>query len=360
MKQFVLGFALLLAVGVAPAFAQGKFSGYMFGDYSYNVTRPGNITSLSNVASPAGTTAYQEFKLRRIYFAYDDEISETFSSRLRLEADQSSNTSDGKIGFAIKDAFLRWKNIFNGSDLYFGIQPTPTFDVSEGAWGYRSIEKTIMDLRGIAPSRDLGVALRGKVTGDGMVNYWVLIANGPGNKPETDKYKRYYGHLQFKPTAEMQFTVYADFADRADVADPYSAGKKVSNGTLTAAVFGNYAVKNSFNVGLEAYTQSTSHGYDNGTSLASKSGLGLSVFGSVTVMPDVALVGRYDHFDPNTDSNAKYDAREYVVAGLSWKVDKNVAVQPNVLYETYQAPAAGRGAPDPSVTARVTLFYTFL
>ena len=49
----------------------------------------------------------------------------------------------------VKDAWLKWKNIFSGSDLIFGISPTPAFDVSEGAWGHRYLEKTIMDLDGI-------------------------------------------------------------------------------------------------------------------------------------------------------------------------------------------------------------------
>jgi len=360
MKQFALSALLMLALGAGEARAQGKFSGYMFGDYSYNVTRDGNIGSFSNVASPAGTTAFQEFKFRRIYFAYDNDISEKFMSRFRLEADQSSNTSDGKIGVAVKDAYLKWKGVFGGSDLYFGIQPTPAFDVSEAAWGYRSLEKTIMDLRGIAPSRDLGIALRGKLTDDGSVDYWVLVANGPGNKPETDKYKRYYGHVQLKPATNLQLTVYADYAGRPDIADNHNPGAKVGNGILTAAVFAGYAEKDRFSVGAEGFLQSTSHGFDNGSSLATKSGSGISVFGSVNVMPDLALIGRYDRFDPNTDAAVKYDARSYAIVGLSWKIDKNVAIQPNVLYETYEPPAVGKGNPDPSVTARVTFFYTFL
>ena len=135
--------------------AQGKFSGYMFGDYFYNVARDTafNAGGLPGAAT-SGMKDFQGFQLRRIYFAYDNDISEQFTSRLRIEADQGDLYGSGKIGFAIKDAYLKWKNVFQGSDLIFGISPTPSFDVSEGSWGYRSLEKTIMDLRGIDPSRD--------------------------------------------------------------------------------------------------------------------------------------------------------------------------------------------------------------
>ena len=33
----------------------------------------------------------------------------------------------------VKDAYLQWNNIFSGSNLIFGLSPTPAFDVSEGA-----------------------------------------------------------------------------------------------------------------------------------------------------------------------------------------------------------------------------------
>ena len=69
MKKSLFLLALgLLAVSVT-AFGQGKFSGYMFGDYYYNLARndvmPGNSASVS---SAPGATAMQAFQFRRIYF----------------------------------------------------------------------------------------------------------------------------------------------------------------------------------------------------------------------------------------------------------------------------------------------------
>jgi hypothetical protein len=345
----------------------------MFGDYYFNVMRDKSFgtTAPLNAVSPAGPNAYQAFQFRRIYFTYDNDISEQFTTRFRLEADQGAATSSaaqndalagGKVGVFVKDAYLKWKNVFTGSDLIFGVQPTPAYDISEAAWGYRSLEKTIMDLRSIVDSRDMGVALRGKITGDGMVNYWVMIGNGAGTaKPESDKFKRYYAHIQLKPTTNLQATLYVDYKDAANV---YNAATKsnVNGGTVTTALFVGYAEPFSYNVGVEGFLASQANKFTPvGGSLGSLNSMGVSVFGSVNLIPELAAVVRYDYFDPNTNSaaNAKYDSRNYVIAGLSWKVDKNVSIMPNLLYETYEAPKTG-GALDPSVTARITLNYIFL
>jgi hypothetical protein len=361
MKRLALALSCVVLFGTVAGLAQGKFSGYMFGDYFYNVSRDAHYTPTS---AQTGVKDLNGFQFRRIYFAYDNDISETFTSRFRLEADQVSNTSDGKFGVAVKDAYLRWKNVFSGSDLIFGLSPTPAFDISEAAWGYRSLEKTIMDLRGIVGSRDLGVALRGKLTEDGMFNYWVMIANNAGQRPEGDKFKRYYLNIQIKPAKNLQITVYGDYASKAEITDPYSTATPratVSNSVFTTAAFVGYKEPGKFNLGVEGFMASTAHGFNDGTSLKSKNGIGLTLYASVNVQDNLALVGRYDLYDPNTDSNSKGDMLNYFLIGLDCKPDKNVSIIPNVQIETYEkssvpnAPSIGA-----SVTGRVTFYYIFL
>lgn len=381
MKKMLAVSAFLILIGSTLAVAQGKFSGYMFGDYYYNVYRDANIGS-SNIASPAGTTAYQAFQFRRIYFTYDNDISDQFTTRFRLEADQGAATSTvaqndaltgGKIGVFVKDAYLKWKNIFSGSDVLFGVQPTPAYDVSEAAWGYRSLEKTIMDLRGTVDSRDMGLSLKGKITNDGMLNYWLMLGNGAGTaKPESDKYKRYYAHIQLKPSTNLQATLYVDYKDVANILNSYTKSY-VDNGAVTTALFIGYSEPFSYNIGVEAFLQSTSNALKDTVtkSYSSKSTMGFSVFGSINIIPELAIVARYDNFNPSTDDKGKDPvavtasvangnlSRNYVIAGLSWKVDKNVSIMPNILYETYETPKGGK-AIDASTTARLTVYYVFL
>ena len=335
----------LILLGSTVIVAQGKFSGYMFGDYYYNVLRDGNFGNLSNVASPSGTTAFQAFQFRRIYFTYDSDISEKFTTRFRIEADQSANTSNGKIGVFVKDAYLKWKNIFSGSDLIFGIQPPPTYEISEAAWGYRSLEKTIMDLRGIVSPRDQGISLKGKLIDDGKLDYWVMFANNSANSPETDKYKRYYAHIHLKPITNLQATLYVDYKAQADIVDSYHADSKLNNSALTTSLFVGYSEPFQYNIGFEGFLQPTSNGLKDtlAREYSTKSGMGISLFGSYFIMPELVGVLRYDRFDPCTDDKGKDPvnvttvsananvARDYIIVGLSWKLDRNVSLMPNIL-----------------------------
>jgi hypothetical protein len=339
-----------------------KFSGYMFGDYFFNFERDTAISRLSNVAT-GGEKSYQAFQFRRIYFTYDNNISDNFTARLRLEADQGALTSDGKITTFVKDAFLRWKNIFQGSDLYFGIHPTPAYDISESFWEYRSLEKTIMDLRGIVSSRDFGLALRGKLDDAGIINYWAMVGNNSANKPETDKFKRYYLTFWFKPTKELQATVYGDYKAQASINDPTSTMNPpatLSHGVLTTAAFVGYGTPE-YHVGVEGFLQSAANGYrePSATSLTSMSSAGVSLFGWYKVQSELSLVGRYDYFDPNTNGNAKGDARNYFLGGVAWWPNSRVSIIPNVQVETYESLPSGQTF-DPSVTGRVTFYYIFL
>jgi hypothetical protein len=370
MKQlFATVTLLLMSMGFAlgqdksPA---GKFSGYMIGDYYYNISRDAGFAALPNNASSSsapGPTAMQSFILRRVYLTYDNDIAEQFTSRFRLEADQGTDVlTSGKIGVFVKDAYLRWKNIFSGSDLIFGIQPPPTYDVSEAAWGYRSLEKTIMDLRGIYGSRDVGLSLKGKLVESGLFNYWVMVGKNAGNAPATtSKFNRYSAQLHIKPLTGLQATIYFDYLDAADKSDPFNRGVFVGNAMSTAAIFVGYAQPNSFNVGVEAFSQSTANGYTvpGATSLSSLTKTGFSGWASVNITPDIAAVVRYDNYDPNTNGAAAGDVRNYLIGGAAFKLNKNVSIIPNVLYETYEAPSGG-SAPNASVTARVTFYYIFL
>lgn len=357
MKSILAATVLSLLLASGSALSQGKISGSVFADYFYNVSRDGTIDSMPNTAV-GGATGLQGFQFRRIYFTYDSPLSEQFSSRFRLEADQGDLFASNKIGVVIKDAYLQWKEIFAGSNAIFGIQPTPAFSVSEDAWGYRSLEKTIMDLRGIVSSRDFGAALRGKLLSGASLEYWLMVTNGAGNKPETDKYKRYYAQLRIRPVDGVQATLYADYAAHADIADPFRPGSRVANGMTTAAFFVGYENKDKFSFGAEGFLQSISNGFNAGTSLKSRTAIGLSFWGNAALRPNVALVARFDYFDPNTDGKAIGDSRNYLIGGLAWKPDKNVSIIPNILYETYESLADGQTL-DASITLRATIAYNF-
>ncbi|MBP1649077.1 MAG: hypothetical protein H6Q30_2522 [Bacteroidetes bacterium] len=355
---------LTLLIGTSGAWTQGKISGLMYGDYFYNIARD---TAFARTALPnsalTGEKSLQGFQFRRIYFTYDHDISEQFSGRFRLEADQVAQTTDGKVSVFVKDAFLRWKNLFRGSDLVFGLQPTPAIEIVEAAWGYRSLEKTIVDLRGVAPSRDLGLALRGKVDTAGVFSYWALVANGSGNRPENDKYKRYYLGVHLRPIKNLQVMAYGDYAARAAKTNQFSTDvpkETMSNGVMTYDAFVGYNEADKFSIGLEGFMVTAMNEYvpAGETAYKNRNATGISVWATVNFQPDIAVVGRFDFLDPNTDAKIKGDARNYILGAFVWKPTKNVHLMPNVQVETYEAVPNGV-AYDPSVTGRFTFAYFF-
>jgi hypothetical protein len=272
-----------------------------------------------------------------------------------LEADQSALSSNNKISPFVKDAWLKWKDVFSGSDLIVGISPTPAFDASEGAWGYRSLEKTIMDYFGIVPSRDLGIDLKGKLDEKGVANYWVKIGDNSGNSPESNKFKRYYAQLQFKPSDNLLLTVYGDFASYGKKPDPFDGLAKENSAFVTAG-FINYKQANAFALGVEGFFKSQQNNYSsdaNSTALESQSGFGISVWGKVSLTENIELVGRYDSYDPNTNGAAKNDTQGLIIGAVDFKVAPKVSVMPGVEVRTLQ------GAKDSDLTPRVTFFWEF-
>ncbi len=340
-KLTLLLTAVLLFAGATFAQDLPKFSGLMFGDLFYNANSIDS--SMKDING---------FQFRRIYITTDYSINDHFSTRFRME---SSITNGSNVGVFVKDAWLKWKDVFNGSDLIVGMSPTPAFDVSEGAWGYRSLEKTIMDYFGIVSSRDIGIDLKGKIDESGTAKYWLKIGDGAGNKPETDKYKRYYGQLQFAPSKSLLITVYGDYASKPQKKDPFD-GQMKSNSAFVAAGFINYKYEKTFALGVEAFLKSQQNNYSPtgaAASLGSQSGFGLSVWAKAALSDNVGIVGRYDTYDPNTDNAAKNDKQGLIIGAVDFKVGPKVSVMPGVEVHTLE------GAKNSDVTPRVTFFWEF-
>ena len=344
---------LLTALFAFSANAQDKgtypkvnIHGLTFGDFFYNASS----------FSPANKDL-NGVRINRVYFTGDFTLSEDFSSRFRLETDQiGSGGGKTEFGVMVKDAWLKWKNVFSGSDLIFGISPTPAFDVSEGAWGHRYLEKTIMDLNHIVGSRDMGVDLKGKFDQSGTVKYWLKVGNNSGNKPETDKYKRFYGQLEFIPSENVLITVYGDYATAPDITDPYDNTSK-SNSSYVGALFLNYKVKGSFALGVEGFIRSMQNAVLSTTAAAqSLNSRGISVWAYANLSDNAQLVGRFDNFDPNTDTGS--DGTNLMLVGVQFNPIKDVSVTPNIEIFTHQATPTN-GGDKSDVTPRVSFFWNF-
>ena len=228
----------------------GKLWGYAFGDYAYK----GGSDNIGTAAAPVyrgGSNQYtgmpvngNMFQFRRIYLGYNYDISQHFSAEFLLASEDDFNAgldnqaagdilTNGKFAPYIKLANIRWKNLWHNSDLVIGQQSTPTFaktgrndQTSEEVWAYRSIERTITDIRR-TPSYDMGASLQGWFDQKGCFGYTALLGNGTSAKPETDNFKWFYGD------------VYAKFLDKRLLIDLYQDYEKLNWGVYTKGPNGN-------------------------------------------------------------------------------------------------------------------------
>jgi hypothetical protein len=362
-KYLAIVLIVLMATGICaqktdePA---GKISGVIFGDYYWNAMRDTGFSALKNTAL-SGLKDVHGLQLRRIYFTYDYKFSSKFSSRFRVESDEANftaNSSDNanKFGLFIKDAHIKW-SVFSGHDLIIGIQPTPAFEVSEGIWGNRFLEKTIMDLRGIVPSRDMAISLKGRLDSSGIIKYWVMYGNNSPGKPEKDQYKRFFGQLEFTPLTNFSITLYADYQARQGIQNEYDSGNEVNNDILTLAFFSGYKMKDKYSAGFELYYNKINNGYTNNSSLLDKPGIGISIFGSVNITQKLTILGRYDYFEPNNQQDATGDKRNWFIAGMTVKPVERLIISPNIIIESYEKVDAIEIVS--SVTPRLSFSWTF-
>ncbi len=161
-----------------------RFSGLMFGDYYWYYQYHQDRVSSTN---PTPVEGQHGFWFRRLYFTYDYNYSERFTTRVRLEMNSNGDFAGGDLVPYVKDAHVKW-TYAGKQQVTLGIQPSLTFDWFDVFWGLRHIEKTPADLYRIDSSRDLGVAFSGPSRINGLV-YAAQFGNESGSGSEVDQGK---------------------------------------------------------------------------------------------------------------------------------------------------------------------------
>jgi hypothetical protein len=361
----------------------GRVWGLVFGDYYYkahaDALNRGGANQYTNLEK--GRNAFQ---FRRVLLGYSYNITAQFTAEVVVAAEDNQVNAAGvtsgdllsnnKFSFFIRMANLRWKNIWKNTDLVIGQTSTPAFSQSsEEYWGYRSIERTIIDIRR-TPSFDLGASLQGRFDSNKNYGYNVMVSNGTASRPETDRFKAFSGDVYAKfLDKRLMIDIYADY-QRLNWTPTFHHARNMVKAfagyTVPKITFGVEAFINHGKNDVIGHTAST-------TDTISANAFGISTFARGPIIKDkLGFFARYDNFNPDenySDTNyirdegltAAYEPNtkeRFMVAGLDFTPAKNIHFMPNVWYNHYKSQRAGDPKPaagDYDLTYRLTFFYKF-
>ena len=362
MSLALAGSAYAQVVQTAPDYPRGKISGYMFGDYYWNAAGDpnhhydaagadsGSKVNIDGLGNKAITKDLNGLQIRRVYLQLDNDLSARYSTRVRLEADGKSLTSDGKIGVAVKALYVQAKSVLPRMDVYAGLVSVPFFDVTEEFWAYRSIEKVLPDFRGYSPSADLGVEVKGFFDTNHVLGYTGLVGNGVGQKTETNRQKRVSGSLPVR-WKDLHFEPYIDYENIRT--GPTATSPPGDRDRLTYQVMLGYDLPKHSAVGYVVTNQ-----IQHTPSGAYHELLGHSLFGRIQPTPRLGGFGRVDLFLNDKRATNRVDQQLWI-AGLDWQPFGDVHIMPNVEAMQYVAKGNAVVPPHHDVQARITFYWRF-
>jgi len=389
----------LITPGEGKAAGQSGFWGYAFGDYSYvakgDSAGRGTKQQYKGVgAASAPSKTANAFEIRRAYLGYDYNINSKFSAYALMAYEGDEDVSDDRTVY-LKYIYLKWKNIWKNTDLKVGQQATNSFASAyntEPLMGYRSSEKTIMDMHGIDGSSDMGVTLEGRIwTAHAkdtskvplFIGYSAMVGDNSGNAPvsgftgtassiataspavslnplnnTTDINKKYRGQLYVNCLNNaLTIGVYMDYINYGYV--PYAKSSTIfQDAVQTEKVYAAYNSK-WFGIGGEWFMQSMTNGETevyktkaegtNDTTTAVQTGYSIFAHGTI-IQKTLNVFARYDMYTP--DNKYSYNVNEtftnrftntsavspyketFMNFGFDWTPtkDKKVHIMPNVWY----------------------------
>jgi len=385
---------------------QRRVWGYAFGDYYFDGHSPALTSTQGKENSfyqvPTNRNA---FTFRRIYLGYDYEITKKFKAELLLASEpaastpvsgttsisNSDNLADNKMSFYIKNANVRMRDLWTGTDFVIGEMSTPSFalnepgtnaptSLSETTWSYRSVERTVTDFHR-NNSYDVGASLQGTFD-PSTKNFGYVLMMGdntqasllPAANANTGFYKMFYGDIWAKLfNQHIYIDLYQDYARTAPAT--YLIGGQDHSMTK---LFVSYLSK-PITIGVEAYTQDMVNGVENTVSKAPEDATvnAISLWARGPIAGTVNWFARFDDYNPDTKftsadtytvntNYSSYDPttkEKFVTLGIDWNPTKNVHFEPNVWFvqytDQYQTTVKGYLPDDHTLIWRLTFFYTF-
>jgi hypothetical protein len=319
MKIRILILLLLFPLYFSSVFgADTKVSGESYPFYQLDLTDNGS------------GKGYNKFDIGRVYVNVTSKLSDEVSIRVTMDVDKMASEPRNMY---LKYAYLDWniEKFIPYSTLRFGLQSTGWIGSMEKVWGRRYVAKVLLDQYGILSSADYGLSYNINFP-SGYGNASLLYLQGPGYKgKEENRFKDISAFFFVRPLVKLpDFAAcmlggyyYSGYSDKADITSENNKDRLA--GMATFAYGGILKATAEY---FKAWER-----IDPGATKDTEKD-GISLFGEVrfpmaktSFLKKIALVGRYDLFDPNSD--AEDDEQKYIIAGVEWEIMDEFSLMPN-------------------------------
>ncbi len=313
-KSLVIGaavaaFAMVAIVSGASAQSWADnttVSGRMYADFS-NISN--EVNGVEN-----GATNGTGFDIKRLYFGVDHKFNDMFSANVTTDFQYSSPISSTEV--YLKKAYLQ--ATFNPAFVVrVGATDLPWIPYVEDIYGYRYVEKTLVDREGLGTSSDWGLHASGKL--GAYVSYAVSAVNGAGYKnPSRSKSMDIEGRVSAKIN-QWNFAVGGYTGklgqDVVGTATPNTA----SRFDALAAYVGDRT-----RVGVEYFSADDYSAALIKDPLHEDKADGYSVFGSYRLTPSYSIFGKAENVNLSKTLNPDKEDK-YYNAGISYTAFKGVS-----------------------------------
>jgi len=283
MKKYIL-----IILTFSFCYMQNDINGYAIFDYS-------------NASGDDG------FSLNRAYISYSKDISDELYFKIRLDTKKPT----GSRSVFVKNAYVDWK-CENGDKLSMGLIGTNSYGVQEKNWGYRFIEKSVLDKYGMTNTADLGV---GYSRNFGKIKSNIQLLNGEGFNDQDYDHKQalytsiLYGESNIVENDGINCGVVLNHSPQANGIDNNLIG-----------FFGGWA-SNDIRLGIEYNTYETDITEE-----------AIAIYANYDLSDEWDVFLRYDSNDLDIDDEV--DAVDLTILGGVWNPTKGLYISPNVyLYD---------------------------
>lgn len=257
----------------------------------------------------------------RFYLIVDHTFDDIWSANLTTDFNYDSGAAETQV--FIKKAYVQAKVAGDAFVVRVGSTDTPWIPMVDGLYGYRFVEKTLLDRLSLGNTADWGVNANGKVA-DGIVNYSVSALNGRGYKDTTrSKGMDFEGRVAVMPVKGLTFAAGFYSGYRGQETDVNPAENKVTRYNLLAAynnstfrVGGEYfslknwsRIQDPTNPSVTPYPEDKADGY--------------SGWASFNFVSNAAVFARYDSVKLSKDLNPVNEDK-YFNVGVSYTPRKNI------------------------------------